>query len=66
MRNYSGFIGRQGLSTNKIIIMNLSSISVHVSNGITYRDLVYVNDSKALWPLGGLRNLIFEIYVDDN
>lgn len=35
-------------------------------NGITYRDLIYRNETAAMWPLGSLRDLVFEIYLDDS
>lgn len=39
--------------------MNLYNIANYEMNGITYRDLIYRNETTAMWPLGTLRDLTF-------
>lgn len=43
LRNYSGFIGFNGVATTKIIVMNLVQTNAVVENGLTKRDLIYRN-----------------------
>ena len=65
LQGFGGFIGADGGITNKIILMNLSSITVHQINGVVSRDLVYKNDVSCQWSLGLLRNLKISVYLDD-
>jgi hypothetical protein len=62
--SFSGFINSKGLSTNRIIVLNLYQTQTYVVNGILYKDLIYKNDNSAMWNLGSLRTLKFYVYVD--
>lgn len=65
LRSFSGLIGFTGTPTNRIITMNLVDINTTIENGLTKRDLIYKNELPASWSLGNLRNLKFEVYVDE-
>lgn len=57
IKNYSGYTQKSGQPTNKIIVLNLCSVDTRVTNGIVSRDLIYKNDSSAMWNMGTLRNI---------
>mgnify|MGYP000452785113 CR=1 FL=1 len=66
VKNFSGFVEKDGTNSNKIIVMNLFSVSSNITQqGIQYRDLIYKNEMSALWQLGSLRNLQFQVYLDE-
>lgn len=65
VRNFAGFINAKGQATNRVIMMNLVQVNSTVENGLTKRDLIYKNELPVSWPLGSLRSLIFEVYVDE-
>lgn len=66
LKSFSGFISKQGVQTNKIIILNLFQVSSTITaQGIQYRDLVYKSEMNTMWQLGSLRNLEFQVYLDD-
>lgn len=60
LTGFSGFVDKSGGQTSKIIILNLSNINSSVNpQGIVSRDIVYKNDTCAMWQLGTLRNISF-------
>lgn len=64
--NYSGFTGKSGIPTNKIMILNLFQVSTSINaQGIQYRDLIYKSEGNVMWDLGSLRNLSFVVYLDE-
>lgn len=64
LKNYGGLINQYGEITNKIIALNLNSITVKNVNGLITRDLLYASDIVNNWNLGSLRQLRMEIFLD--
>ena len=57
LRGYSGLVNSLGLSTTKILTLNLYSVTINQINGLVQRDIIYKNDSCLNWDLGTLRTL---------
>lgn len=64
--NFGGLVNWEGQLTSNIIVLNLAAITTTNVNGMIQRDLVYKNDVQAMWNLGTLRNLRFQVFVDDS
>lgn len=66
LEGFSGFIGKNGVPTNRIIVMNLCAVTATVNpQGIVSRDLVYKNETTACWDLGSMRNMTLKLYIDN-
>lgn len=57
LRGFSGFVNSLGLTTTKILTLNLYSVTVNQINGLVQRDIIYKNDNTLNWDLGSLRAL---------